>query len=108
MLNVGVIVSMNSYVGSFLIVVCKEGYVDIVLELIKVKVDVNILIEMCWYGYVIEDIKVMNEYFKIIERFILLILVCDYGYLGVVVELIKVGVDVNMNSECKIFFIVVC
>lgn len=108
LLNAGAIVSMNSYAGSPLTVACKEGHVDIVLELIKAKADVNILTEMCRYGYVIEDMKVMNEHFKTTERSTPLTLACDYGHLGVVVELIKAGADVNMNSECKTPLIAAC
>lgn len=57
-----------------LIVVCCYGYLDIVEELIKVRVDVNFK-----YG-----------------KYILLIVICLNGYLDIVVLLIEVGVDVNL------------
>lgn len=67
---------MNLEYGEYLllIVVCSSGYLDIVIELIFVGVDVNLKFDI----------------------FLLIIIVCFYGYLDIVVELIKVGVSVNL------------
>lgn len=51
--------------------VCEYDYLSIVVELLKVGVDVNVCFD------------------------VLINVVCENGYLGIVVELIKVGVDVN-------------
>lgn len=56
-----------------MVIVCKLGYVEIVKELIKFNVNVN-----------------LNDVI-----YILLIVVCENGYLDVVKVLIKEGVDVN-------------
>lgn len=53
----------------------------------------------------------MELFFELIDiniNEIFFIVVCYCGYLGVVKEMIKCGVDVNMKDGDKIFFIVVC
>lgn len=42
------------------------------------------------------------------EYEILFIILCEKGYIFMVEELIKVGVDVNLVKYCKMFFIFVC
>lgn len=64
-----------------LVYVCDKGYLDVVKELIKLGVDVNLKM--------------------------LLIFVCKEGYIDIVEELIKEGVDVNLEDGNKIFLIYV-
>lgn len=62
-----------------MIIVCEFGYLNIVKELLKVGVNVNINFYMLF-----------------------LIIVCEYDYLSIVVELLKVGVDVNVCFDVLI------
>lgn len=120
MLNIGVNVNLSNGVKIFLLVVCKGGYVNVVEELIKVNVDVNLssgnfeLLNFISVFVCIIDDGMCNvmRYLKI-EVFlrgiyiILLIVVCVGGYICIVEILIEVGVDVNIRDEYIIFFEIV-
>lgn len=64
---------------NLMIIVCELGYLNIVKELLKVGVNVNIIFYILF-----------------------LIIVCEDGYLSIVVELLKVGVDVNVCYDVLI------
>lgn len=104
-----------------LVIVCDIGYVNIVIELIRVGVDVNfkngfnfLIICVCKKGYenlVEECIKVgvyVNVNYVFDDYEILFIVVCRNGCLDVVKLLIKVGVDIYLGNENNMLMIVVC
>lgn len=77
--------------NNLLVIVIKFGYLKIVMELLKIKVDVDLNI----------------------FEYLLFIGVCKYGYISIVEELIKNKIDVNLKCKslkggCIILFIMVC
>lgn len=73
----------NCYI--LLVVVCENGYLDIVKELIMVGVDVNVYID---------DVLIM--------------FVSKNGYLSIVQELFSYNVIVNLEDYFQLLLLVVC
>lgn len=98
--------------------VCYLGNYKIVIELLKVGVDVNyykkyvmFLKVVCLNGYmdiILELIEVGVDINLVDDIDILFIVVCDGGYNNVIFELFNRGVDVNLGIKYNIFLIIVC
>lgn len=92
----------------FFIVVCYFGYLVIVEKLIDLRIDVNkddylviLLVVVCYGGY----LSVMNLLLKKGVCEINKFFVKYVGYIGVVLKLVRLGIDVKIND---FLFIVVC
>lgn len=115
MVKYGSDVNLSDRENILFIVVCKGGYVNVVEELIKVNVDVNLsggnfkMLKFINVWGCIDDVYNLREYLNVglfLEDIykILLIVVCVGGYICIVEILIEVGVDVNLGDGYIIFF----
>lgn len=109
MVKYGSDVNLSDRENMLFIVVCKGGYVNVVEELIKVNVDVNLsggnfkMLKFINVLGCIDDVYNLREYLNVglfLEDIykILLIVVCVGRYICIVEILIEVGVDVNLSD----------
>lgn len=94
-----------------LIVVCYEGYLNVVWELIYNGVDVNkednfviFLVVVCFKGY----FGVIKLLLKLGFNKIVIFYVFYIGYIGEVLKLIRLGIDFSRDELGKKLIIVVC